>query len=37
MSMGKKGNDEPKKKGMALGDNALKNVAGGKIVERNEE
>ena len=30
MSMGKKGNDEPRKKGMALDDNALENVTGGK-------
>ena len=31
MSMGKKGNDEPKKKGMALDGDALCDVAGGVV------
>ena len=30
MSMGKKSNNEPKKKGVALNDDALENVTGGK-------
>ena len=36
MGFSNKGNDATKKKGVALGDNALKNVAGEYVMEREE-